>query len=1058
MSSSPSSFASGRAWTLLVLVSLSLLILAAPALAQQEVLDCEAEQPEPLVPVDLERCEELDPIVKDPSALPLRQYEEAMGEFLRNFCHRNEDAGWKRDKFVRDVGPYTARLEDGAWDGVYTGTHQPVVIWYSEEMLGWMAENRPPEEDEAPSAEDETAVPDGAVMVKEMYPAPGASCRDVEPVSRLLPTSGAAFMVRDSDASHDGWFWGWFGWPASGWEPDYPPGPTNSYPDQGFGQYCLNCHASARKNDTFASLRNVEGEEGEPLVFLSQHFFDAESKTSHHRLVSLPGDEVQRLGTPNQAYDTAFTDGIPATSLDRPSWSSVSKMPSETYDNVFVEAGGPSVKSQFVTSDQCLGCHDAGSTGLQFDMTVPNPNGDNLLNLSPYGTWRTSPMGLGGRDPIFFAQLASETQTFHPEIATVVQDTCLGCHGILGQRQFALDHQEPEKETCAPFTRDLVNSVPYPADPKKNPHVETANFGALARDGISCTACHHMAVGQGPESAVAKEEQNFCVVEQRIPFLNPQNHGFAATFTGSFLVGQPDELYGPFEDPKTKPMEHALGIEPVFDGAVQNSALCGTCHTVHLPVYRGEERLGFTYEQTTYPEWAFSAYRTGLIPTAAPPAEGESTPASDLLPGGAGKLAESCQSCHMPSADADGKPFRSKIASIQEYSNFPQAEYNLGPDDLDLEVRENFARHTLVGLNVFFIKMAQQFPDVLGIRTTDPMLVSRGLDPLLFSEQAMLEQASNDTAEVALENVSITDDEIRATVEIKSHVGHKFPSGVGFRRAFVEFQVLDDLGQTLWSSGRTNGAGVLVDPEGQPLPGELWWTDDCSERLNPGDPVYQPHHQTITMQTQVQIYQELVTSPAPVEDPKCGEHAVAGGNLTTSFLSICGHEKDNRILPTGYLPVKQRIEIAKALGAQKDLATDSGSVGTGGDPDYTCAEHGKGSDAGSDTACGGGDSLDYVVSRRELDGRRPASVRATLYYQSIPPYYLQDRFCTAEGDDTERLYFLAGHLNLRGTEAADWKFELVSASAQLEGTPPLTAADSTRTRGTTATGGRRSLD
>ena len=52
-------------------------------------------------------------------------------------------------------------------------------------------------------------------------------------------------------------------------------------------------------------------------------------------------------------------------------------------------------------------------------MTTPGP--ENLLvNLSPYGTWRTSPMGLAGRDPIFFAQLASETQTFHPAISPKV--------------------------------------------------------------------------------------------------------------------------------------------------------------------------------------------------------------------------------------------------------------------------------------------------------------------------------------------------------------------------------------------------------------------------------------------------------------------------------------------------------------------------------------------------------------------------------------------------------------------------------------------------------------
>ena len=43
-----------------------------------------------------------------------------------------------------------------------------------------------------------------------------------------------------------------------------------------------------------------------------------------------------------------------------------------------------------------------------------------------------------GRDPIFFAQLASETQAFHPAIATV-QNICLGCHSLSGEQQFHID-------------------------------------------------------------------------------------------------------------------------------------------------------------------------------------------------------------------------------------------------------------------------------------------------------------------------------------------------------------------------------------------------------------------------------------------------------------------------------------------------------------------------------------------------------------------------------------------------------------------------------------------
>ena len=39
------------------------------------------------------------------------------------------------------------------------------------------------------------------------------------------------------------------------------------------------------------------------------------------------------------------------------------------------------------------------------------------------------------------------------------------------------------------FTREMVNAVPWPAD---NPSAAHANYGMLARDGITCTTCHRM--------------------------------------------------------------------------------------------------------------------------------------------------------------------------------------------------------------------------------------------------------------------------------------------------------------------------------------------------------------------------------------------------------------------------------------------------------------------------------------------------------------------------------------------------------------------------------------
>ncbi len=978
-------------------IGISIVIVAGSAVAAS---DCPDLQEHLLAPKDPALCKALRPVVGDPSALPLNEYQAKLSEFFGAFCHRDEASGWVHDKDVRDTGPYTNTFVDGAWKGQYYGTHAPVMIWYSPDFHAWLKENRPADESKRPA--EPGPIPAGAMIVKEMMTNPAARCAGVDPL-KLLPSSGAAFMVRDPGASHDGWYWGWFGW--AGWSPDWPSRPDNGLPLQGFGQYCMNCHASAEADLTFSDLANIQGEPGEPLVFLSQDYaLDPTPPTSHHREVTLPSGPAPRLGEPLFAYNPAFLDAFGKTVADPPRWETVGKFPSATYDNVWVketEDGKAAAESQYLTSDQCVGCHDAGGTGLQFDMTKPlpadNPHGYKLVNLSPYGTWRASPMGLAGRDPIFFAQLASETQTFHPEQKGLVENTCLGCHGILGQRQFELDNVLAGKE-CGDFTREMVKAVPYPPG---NPSADHADYGALARDGISCTSCHHAVFDPESVAKVKDQPQNTCVTERQNLLNTPAGlTGFAATFTGSFFVGEPDRLLGPFEDPKKVPMKHALGIEPVHKDQFASSELCGSCHTVHLPVLHRGKTLGYIYEQTTYPEWLFSAYRTGTSPMGP-------------LPLGAGDRAETCASCHMPSEGPDGRPTVSKIAGIQEHTTFPQAENALGAAEIDLERRSGFAEHELAGLNVFLINMAQQFPDIFGIATTDPMLVSKAQPSLVYTEQAMLNQADNDVATVTVNDPRINADSLEATVTVENLVGHKLPSGVGFRRAFVEFQVLDRLGNTLWASGATNGAGVIVDNKGEPIAGEFWWKDDCSGLLSPGAPQFQPHYQTISASSQAQIYQELVTAPADVADPQCGVPPTPGGNLTTSFLSICANAKDNRLLPHGFLPMDQRVELAKAIGADELLAEEAGAHHVGDDPDYQT---------------GGKDLLVYRIPLADIPGE-PANVQATLHSQSIPPFYLQDRFCTAEGSDRDRLYFLAGHLNLKGTEAEDWRFELVSSGS-----------------------------
>src|SRR3546814_3767949 len=101
---------------------------------------------------------------------------------------------------VGDTGPFVSIFHDGAWEGEERGTHGAVVIWYSPEMADWVRANRPAG-DEA-TGPDAAPVPDGAIMVKEMYPAPAARCVDGDP-TMLKPSSGAAVMVRDAEGAHD---------------------------------------------------------------------------------------------------------------------------------------------------------------------------------------------------------------------------------------------------------------------------------------------------------------------------------------------------------------------------------------------------------------------------------------------------------------------------------------------------------------------------------------------------------------------------------------------------------------------------------------------------------------------------------------------------------------------------------------------------------------------------------------------------------------------------------------------------------------------------------------
>ena len=290
-------------------------------------------------------------------------------------------------------------------------------------------------------------------------------------------------------------------------------------------------------------------------------------------------------------------------------------------------AEGPDL---FLTSNQCIGCHDATYSNASLpNMVYEDQESGDLINLSPYGEWSASPMGLAGRDPIFFSQLQSETNNL-PELTTCIETTCLHCHGVMGQRQLAIDTLGQDTEGCEelfgippppevpfgkPFSLDMVRQWPNASNN------EYQKYGALARDGISCNVCHHM---------------------------TGDDLGDEAGYTGNFVTGPPEEVYGPYFDDTIieKPMEHALGITPKFrrnfiGRDALSSDLCANCHNILLPKITNDgEIVGHGYEQTTHLEWVNS----------------------DFNPTGNNFL--SCADCHMPQKFKD-EDLSFKIANIQ---------------------------------------------------------------------------------------------------------------------------------------------------------------------------------------------------------------------------------------------------------------------------------------------------------------------------------------------------------------------------------------------------------
>lgn len=918
-----------------------------------------------------------------PSTKTLFEYEEMLFPWIRSREYATQ-LGWIMDKRVRDTGPYVK--------GIYYGTHPAVRIFYSPKVMYWLTGNPDYWPDgkakglAVPKKPREGAIPDGGMIVKEMFQPPAAryeEMSDEEIVATLYtPTSpGWTVMVKDSNGAPDGWFW------ASVWVGQHYDSPTTlDYPHAGFGLACNRCHAVAEEKGTFSALRNIKGFAGDPLAFFVDETWRKipralQPYTATHGpdLPAFQAREDPGPCVPNPEFLFTFD------TMAKVCYEHVTLFPSEANDHVPKD---PKADQEYLSSDQCMMCHSGANSRYSFGPIMFLETEIGGLNVSPYGEWRWSPMGLAGRDPIFHSQIESEISMLKDMLggeagqfySDQLVNTCLRCHGATGKRTYDHDQGVGGEYWNEKAKMDL--DWIYVTDQKDPRH----KYAALMRDGISCMVCHRQ-VEDYPN--IAEFLQN--------------------NITGQFASGPQNEVYGPFEKVVTKPMENATGLTPKYNPYIKTSRMCGSCHVVNLPVVDwpldnppGDDHMtedqvqqllaseknpnfqGFLHriEQATYLEWLNSMYQTEF--------------------GEPGPTAKNCQDCHMRTEyhSRDGKvrvdPIQTKIATIED-EDYPEADHRIPQADLTVQFRkEGFRRHTFQGLNIFLMEIFRQFNDVLGVRLTDFETGTNGLD---FALDNYVTNARENTAKVEILKVETEGNRLEADVRVTNLAGHRLPSGVGFRRLFLEFVVFDEKAgreRVYWASGRTNGVGVLIDWDGHVLPEEFFeeYEEDGETRQH-----FHEHHNVITNMNQVQVYEELATD--------------ASGKITTSFIRRAHHLKDNRLLPIGWSKAGPSSDVPSAF-----LEATYPGHETEHDAEY---QDGSGSDV-----------VKYVATLPEGFDASQYKVRATLYSQAWAPYYLRDRFSNVpegpDGDARRRLYYLASHLQTEGTEIEGWKFKIQSAT------------------------------
>ncbi|MBI5915583.1 MAG: T9SS type A sorting domain-containing protein [Bacteroidetes bacterium] len=401
-----------------------------------------------------------------------------------------------------------------------------------------------------------------------------------------------------------------------------------------------------------------------------------------------------------------------------------------------------------------------------------------------------------------------------------------------------------------------------------------------------CTSCHasmghfnakhlgaaHYAIAEMVADPLAMDGVSCLACHMQSP------EGIGFSFSGELKYDTFKVAYGPYMAPLVSPMLTETGYKPKFSPHVSGAGICAGCHTLMTETldFQGNTTGNKFVEQATYHEWLNSVYNDTVT----------------------------CQGCHMPNLDK--WPVHIVTGAMTE-------------------PRNPFFLHELTGGNVTMLKLLQDNIGPLGI-TAGPAQ----FDEVIEKTMALLQ---NKTLQLDLQLLDRDLDTARFSLKLTNMAGHKFPSGYPSRRAFVEFVVENEAGDTIFVSGKTDGEYEVF---GQ-------------------NPTYEPHYQVINSEEQVQIYEMVMGD--------------VNGDVTTVLTRADHPIKDNRLPPAGFTtthPAYDTTIIAGDALSDPDFNHDNGTEGSGSDMVYF------------HIPTGGETGLLHVSAR--------------VFYQSAPPKWMDEMF------------------------------------------------------------------